>query len=113
LGRYASQIKINACHQPGLEAGKKAAAAVIDLQHSVPNYLNEKRGHALNSPQLAGGIGAHDDYETVFKLCERLAANPDDHGIQRTPGKTPFEATYQTTWRLIFEDGFALRRATD
>ncbi len=94
VGLYASLININAYHQPGVEAGKKAAAAVIDLQHRILNYLTEKRGHALNSSQLASGIGAHDDFETVFKLCEHLAANPD-HGIQKTAGKTPFEAMYQ------------------
>ena len=33
VGLYATLININAYHQPGVEAGKKAAAAVIDLQH--------------------------------------------------------------------------------
>ncbi|MDB6068125.1 MAG: pgi [Pedosphaera sp.] len=94
VGLYASLININAYHQPGVEAGKKAAAAVIDLQHRVLNYLTEKRGHALTSAQIASGIGAHDDYETVFKLCEHVSENPD-HEIRKTAGKTPFEATYQ------------------
>ncbi|HZV35087.1 MAG TPA: glucose-6-phosphate isomerase [Verrucomicrobiae bacterium] len=94
VGLYASLININAYHQPGVEAGKKAAATVIDLQRKVLNYLDEKRGHSLTSSQIASGIGAHDDYETVFKLCEHLAANPD-HGVNKTPGKTPFEASYQ------------------
>lgn len=94
VGFYASLININAYHQPGVEAGKKAAAAVIDLQRRILNYLSEKTGHALTSSQLASGIGAHDDFETVFKLCEHIAANPD-HGVKKTPGKTPFDATYQ------------------
>jgi glucose-6-phosphate isomerase len=94
VGLYASLVNINAYHQPGVEAGKKAAASVIDLQHKVLNYLEEKRGHALTSSQIASGIGAHEDFETVFKLCEHMAANPD-HGIKRTPGKIPLEATYQ------------------
>ena len=96
VGLYGSLINVNAYHQPGVEAGKKAAAAVIDLQRKVLNYLGEKRGHALTSSQLASGIGAHDDFETVFKLCEHLAANPD-HGVSKIAGKTPFEATYQKT----------------
>ena len=88
-------MNINAYHQPGVEAGKKAAAAVISLQHKILNYLAEKQGHALTSSQLASGIGAHDEFETVFKLCEtHLAANPD-HGVKKIGGKTPFEATYQ------------------
>jgi glucose-6-phosphate isomerase len=93
VGLYASLININAYHQPGVEAGKKAAAAVIDIQLKVLGYLAEKKGHALTSSQIASGIGAHDGFETVFKVCEHLAANPD-HGVKKTAGKTPFDATY-------------------
>jgi glucose-6-phosphate isomerase len=94
VGLYASLVNVNAYHQPGVEAGKKAAASVIDLQHKVLHYLNEKRGHALTSSQIASGIGAHEDFETVFKLCEHIAANPD-HGVKKNPSKNPLEATYQ------------------
>ncbi len=31
--------------------------------------------------------------ETVFKICEHLAANPD-RGITKTPHDNPFGATY-------------------
>jgi glucose-6-phosphate isomerase len=75
VGLYASLVNINAYHQPGVEAGKKAAGAVIALQARVQAYLAEKKGHALTSAQIASGIGAHDGYETVFKICEHLAAN--------------------------------------
>jgi glucose-6-phosphate isomerase len=94
VGFYGTLVNVNAYHQPGVEAGKKAAAAVIDLQRRALKYLTDKKGHALTSSQLASGIGAHDDFETLFKLCEHLAANPD-HGVVKTPGKTPFEATYK------------------
>ena len=75
VGFYASLVNINAYHQPGVEAGKKAAGTVIALQGKVLAYLTEKKGHALNSAQIASGIGAHDGFETVFKICEHLAAN--------------------------------------
>jgi glucose-6-phosphate isomerase len=94
VGLYASLININAYHQPGVEAGKKAAGAVLALQSRVKNYLREKKGHALTSAQIASGAGAHGDFETVFHLCEHLAAN-SDHGVRKTPGKTPFDATYE------------------
>jgi glucose-6-phosphate isomerase len=94
VGLYASLININAYHQPGVEAGKKAAGTVIELQRRILSYLTEKRGHALTSSQIASGIGAHDGFETVFKLCEHLAAN-SDRGVQKVPGKTPFDAAYQ------------------
>ena len=93
VGLYASLVNINAYHQPGVEAGKKAAGAVIALQLKVQAYLAEKQGHALTSAQIASGIGAHDGFETVFKICEHLAAN--GRGVKKTPGKVPVEATYQ------------------
>ncbi len=94
VGLYASLINVNAYHQPGVEAGKKAAAAVIALQSKILAYLAEKSGHALTSDQISSGIGAHDDFETVFKLLEHLAANPD-HGVKKTAGQNPFAATYR------------------
>jgi glucose-6-phosphate isomerase len=94
VGLYASLINVNAYHQPGVEAGKKAAAAVIELQKKVLAYLEEKSSHALTSDQISSGIGAHDEFETVFKICEHVAANVD-HGIKKTTGANPFAATYQ------------------
>lgn len=94
VGLYASLINVNAYHQPGVEAGKKAAGAVIALQLKVLSYLKEKRGHRLTSAQIASGIGAHAEFEPVFKICEHLAANAD-RGIQKHRGQTPFAATYE------------------
>ncbi|MDJ0715966.1 MAG: glucose-6-phosphate isomerase, partial [Prochloraceae cyanobacterium] len=36
---YASLVNINAYHQPGVEAGKKAAASILDLQKRVMQVL--------------------------------------------------------------------------
>jgi glucose-6-phosphate isomerase len=91
VGLYASLVNINAYHQPGVEAGKKAAGAVIALQGRVLAYLAEKKGHALTSAQIASGIGAHDGYETVFKICEHLAANGR---VKKTPGPGATSGTY-------------------
>ena len=41
VGFYASLINVNAYHQPGVEAGKKAAADVIKLQAQVLEVLNQ------------------------------------------------------------------------
>jgi glucose-6-phosphate isomerase len=93
VGLYASLVNINAYHQPGVEAGKKAAGAVITLQLKILGFLKERKGIPMNSAQVASGIGAHDGFETVFKVCEHLAANPD-HRITKTGGTSPFSATY-------------------
>jgi glucose-6-phosphate isomerase len=92
VGFYASLVNINAYHQPGVEAGKKAAGVVIALQLKVLAYLNEKKGHALTAAQIASGIGAHDGFESVFKICEHLAANAR---IRKIPGREATTATYQ------------------
>jgi glucose-6-phosphate isomerase len=91
VGFYASLVNINAYHQPGVEAGKKAAGAVITLQGKVLAYLMEKKGHALTSSQIASGIGAHDGFETVFKICEHLAANGR---LAKTAGSTAIDGAY-------------------
>jgi glucose-6-phosphate isomerase len=91
VGLYASLVNINAYHQPGVEAGKKAAGTVIALQGKVLAYLAEKKSHALSSAQIASGIGAHDGFETVFKICEHLAANGR---VKKVPGTGATAGTY-------------------
>jgi len=93
VGIYAQLININAYHQPGVEAGKKAAQNVIDLQIKILAFLKEKAGQTFTSEQIASGIGALDANETVFKVIEHLAANPD-RNVKKTKGATPFQATY-------------------
>lgn len=72
VGFYATLINVNAYHQPGVEAGKKAAAAVLSLQQKVLDALS---GEALTAEALATKAGAADQVESVFKLLEHLAAN--------------------------------------
>jgi glucose-6-phosphate isomerase len=71
VGLYASLVGINAYHQPGVEAGKKAAADVLALQAKVVAALSA-------SPQTAEQVAAAaaaDDVEAVYLLLEHLAAN--------------------------------------
>ncbi|MBC7961407.1 MAG: glucose-6-phosphate isomerase, partial [Steroidobacteraceae bacterium] len=76
VGLYASLININAYHQPGVEAGKKAAGTVISLQSSIMELLNkEQRG--LTSAEIAEALGMPDEAEAVFAILRHLAANPD------------------------------------
>jgi glucose-6-phosphate isomerase len=93
VGLYASLVGINAYHQPGVEAGKKAATAVLALQKKILTLLGEKKGQRLTVDEVAQAISAGDDIEHVYKILEHAAHNPD-HGITRTEGKTPFTATY-------------------
>jgi len=93
VGLYAALIGINAYNQPGVEAGKKAAAGIIELQVKILDFLASRPEQAALIEDIAKAIGTA-DCETVFKVCEHLAANPD-RGIVKTKGATPFAATYQ------------------
>ena len=93
VGLYATLINVNAYHQPGVEAGKKAATNVIVTQLKVIAYLTEHKSSSFTADQIAAGIGVAVEAETVFKICEHLAANSDRH-VRKTKGAAPFEAKY-------------------
>lgn len=93
VGLYASLININAYHQPGVEAGKKAAGNVIKVQHAILTFLKDNRGKKFTVTDIATGIGMADEVETVFKITNRLAANPE-RGIGKVSGGSPFAAKF-------------------
>lgn len=72
VGLYAGLVNINAYHQPGVEAGKKAAGTVIELQRKVLAFIRENTN--TNSPEeIAEAIGATDQVETVYAILRRSA----------------------------------------
>ena len=93
VGLYASLVGINAYHQPGVEAGKKAAAAILDLQRRVMAALAARGSRGATCDELAAAAGAPEEVETVLLLLERLAANPG-RGVERRAGRSAFEAVY-------------------
>ncbi|MEM7203595.1 MAG: glucose-6-phosphate isomerase [Planctomycetota bacterium] len=86
VGLYGELVDINAYHQPGVEAGKRAAKVVLELQARVVAALGA-------SPQLCTAIaGAADaDPADVWPLLEHLAATRDD--VQQR-GADPALATF-------------------
>lgn len=88
VGLYASLIGINAYHQPGVEAGKKAATGVIALKAKLTAALATS-GTARTAEALASEVGG--DPELSFKILEHLAANGS---VRKTPHATWFESTY-------------------
>lgn len=93
VGLYASLIHVNAYHQPGVEAGKKAASSVIEMQREILQFLGTRGNGMATVEEIAAAIKVEDQQETVFKICEHLAANPT-RGITKTSGPTPFTASY-------------------
>lgn len=73
VGFYASLVNINAYHQPGVEAGKKAATRILELQAAVKKQL--AGGTTENAEEIAQKLGA--DPEDVFHILRHLDANSD------------------------------------
>ena len=92
VGLYASLVGINAYHQPGVEAGKKAASSVIALKLKIAAALKADPKLNATAEELAGKIGAAEQTELVFKILEHLAANG---GVKRSAKGNWYEATYQ------------------
>jgi len=86
VGFYASLVDVNAYHQPGVEAGKKAARQLLELAGRLKAELAAGTGSA---PALAERLGA-DPIEVLY-LLERLEAT----GRARRDGELP-----EATWRL-------------
>ena len=72
VGFYASLVNINAYHQPGVEAGKKAATRILELQARVKKIVAE--GKFKTPEEIAQQLNA--DPEDVFHILRHLAANP-------------------------------------
>jgi len=74
VGFYASLVNINAYNQPGVEAGKKAATKLLQLQKQVREKLTF--GDGKTAEEIAHSIDA--DPEDVFHVLRHLASN-DSH----------------------------------
>jgi len=72
VGLYAALIHINAYNQPGVEAGKKAAAAVLSLQAKALAALSST---PQTADQIAAASGAVDSAETIYLILEHLSSN--------------------------------------
>jgi glucose-6-phosphate isomerase len=83
VGLYASLINVNAYHQPGVEGGKKAAAEVLDLQQKILTFLESNKPAEFTAEAIADKIASRDNAETVFRICEHLAANAG-RGVSRS-----------------------------
>ena len=83
---YASLVNINAYHQPGVEAGKKAAAVFLDT-------LNAVRGRLTGEPKTAEEVAYEIDAnaEDVYHCLNHLAANGE---VQIALGAAPEGDTF-------------------
>jgi len=74
VGLYAFLVNINAYHQPGVEAGKKAAAAILKLQQEAIAVLRAE-SHPITLSVLADKVGVPQEVEAIYKILRHLQAN--------------------------------------
>jgi len=74
VGFYASLVNINAYHQPGVEAGKKAASNVLALQAALVTAMR-KSSETHTAEGWAMAIGKADEAESAFLILRHLASN--------------------------------------
>jgi glucose-6-phosphate isomerase len=70
VGFYGSLVNINAYDQPGVEAGKKAASKLLQLQEQVREELSAE---GKTAEEIARSVDA--DPEDVFHLLRHLQSN--------------------------------------
>jgi glucose-6-phosphate isomerase len=79
VGLYGELVDVNAYHQPGVEAGKKAAAAILDLQGKVEAVLADRQPRSVTEVQAAIGEGT---VEAVFWILRHLSGNDRGYSAQ-------------------------------
>jgi len=94
VGFYASLVNINAYHQPGVEAGKKAASDVLTIQQEIIAFLKSNLNQRFTVFEIANSINREEEAETVFKIIEHLAINPA-RKIRKKSSSNVFEARYK------------------
>jgi glucose-6-phosphate isomerase len=94
VGFYANLVNINAYHQPGVEAGKKAAGNVLAIQRQIIAFLKSNLNQRFTAAEIAKAIGQEEETEIVFKISEHLAAN-SVRKIKKKSSANIFEARYK------------------
>ncbi|MDZ4287547.1 MAG: glucose-6-phosphate isomerase [Prosthecobacter sp.] len=79
VGFYASLVNINAYHQPGVEAGKKAAGDFLKQMAAVHAAL--PAGAGIGAADLAAQVGI--DPENAWHMLTHLAANGKARSISQ------------------------------
>lgn len=93
VGFYGDLVNINAYHQPGVEAGKKAAASTLELRQAILDALRAAKGETFTAESLAQKLGREPQTELIYKILENLAANPAK-GVQKSAGQAFYDNQY-------------------
>ena len=89
VGFFAAYADINAYHQPGVEAGKKAAGEVLELQKRIFLEL-KKQEKPLTVDEIANAIGS-DEMVHIYKILERQVSMNE---ISKIEEESSFDGRY-------------------
>ena len=93
VGLYGELVNVNAYHQPGVEAGKAAAAEILDLQKRIESVLADGQPRNVEALQAATGS---DSAEGVFWILRHLCMNGRGYGASGDWGR-PAELLFHRT----------------
>jgi len=85
VGLYANLLGINAYHQPGVEAGKKAASETLKIRAAALAALARSKGKWFSARQVCEEIALEGQEELVFKVLLHVSANPGAITRQDSP----------------------------
>jgi glucose-6-phosphate isomerase len=92
VGFYASLININAYHQPGVEAGKKAASRLLALQAKLLTAMEKQAGTTRTAAEWAAAVGKLREAESAWMMLSHRAAN--DPRLLKEDGDHPQKARF-------------------
>ncbi len=75
---YAELINVNAYNQPGVEAGKKAATNIINLQKKIEELLEDRKERSLS--QINDALST-DSTESIYLILRKLSENSDHYSM--------------------------------
>lgn len=93
VGFYGSYVNVNAYHQPGVEAGKKAAASTLELRAKIRAFLESEKEQSFTAEEVAKAIEEPEQTELVFKMLDHDAAQSGKKVV-----KTPHVPFYNSTY---------------
>ena len=81
VAMYAEFININAFHQPGVEAYKKASKGIIELLLDIEEKLDSCKGEADTAAAIAEELGHADKIVEIEGILNKLALNSDKRDL--------------------------------
>ena len=93
VGLYASLIGVNAYHQPGVEAGKKAATQTLEARNRAISALKKHPNRWMSPTEICQEIALVGSEELVFKVLLHASSNPGiiERQAHQDPGATLFK----------------------